>query len=61
VIIIVPNVLRDAINKKLDEVLSEFPEAEKDRELFYHKLLEYFDEHGEIPDFTLTKKVPTGR
>ena len=53
-LVIVPNFLRDAINAKLDEVFKTCPEAEKERESLYQRLLEYFDEHGVIPDFTLT-------
>ena len=53
-IVIVPNSLRDAINAKLDEAFKTCPEAEKERESLYHRILEYFDEHGVIPDFTLT-------
>lgn len=56
-IVIVPNHLRDAINEKLDAAFKEVPEAEKDRDVLYHKLLEYFDEHGVIPDFKLQKKL----
>ena len=53
---IIPNVLRDKINEKLDAAFASCPEAEKDRDIFYHKLLVYFDEYGEIPEFELTKK-----
>lgn len=53
---IVPNHVRDSINKKLDEVFREQPKAAKDREFFYHQLLEYYDKNGVIPDFELQKK-----
>ena len=56
-IVIVPNVLRDAINKKLDAAFVKVPEAEKDREVLYNQLLTYYDEHGVVPDFTI--KEPT--
>ena len=49
--VIVPNVLSDAINKKLDAAFEKVPEAAKDRDVLYHKLLEYFDEYGVVPDF----------
>ena len=55
-IAIIPNELRNAINKKLDAAIKEVPEAEKDRGELYHQLLCYFDEHGIIPDFKLIKK-----
>jgi len=57
-IIIVPNELRDAINKKLDEAIVTCTEkiTTENREFFYRELLAYFDEHGIIPDFSLVKK-----
>ncbi len=58
-LVIVPNVLRDAINKKLDEALKACPEAEVDRGIFYDRLLSHFNEHGVLPDFTLEKMEPT--
>ena len=55
--VIVPNTLRDAINAKLNEAFKTCPEAEKERDSLYHRLLGYFAEHGVIPDFTLTSKT----
>lgn len=54
-IVIVPDVLRDAINKKLDEAYKVIPDAEKEREIHYKVCLEYFDEHGVLPEFQITK------
>lgn len=54
--VIVPNQLRDAIYTKVDAAIAEFPGAVADREYFYNVLLDYFDEHGEIPEFTLNRK-----
>ena len=64
--VIVPNDLRDAINTKLDAAIAELPEpdrpfAEKDREFLYSQLLDAFDEHGVIPDFTLAPNLPEFR
>lgn len=53
--VIVPNSLVDAINTKLDSAFKKVPGAEKDREIFYHQLLNYVDEHGFLPDFELQK------
>jgi hypothetical protein len=53
---IVPNFVSEAINAKLDKALKDCPEAEKKRSSLFSQLLSYFDEHGELPDFTLTKK-----
>ena len=44
--VIVPNVLRDAINRAFDAALEECPDAAPDRDLFYAQLLTYFNEHG---------------
>lgn len=58
-LVIVPNSLRDAINKKLDEALEACPEAEVDRKGFYNFILSHFNEHGVIPEFTLSKRGST--
>ena len=55
---IVPNFLRDAINEKLDKAYKEKPEAEIDRQYHYKALLEHFDEHGVIPDFSFGNNKP---
>ena len=54
-LLIVPDALYEAIHERLDEVFKEFPDAEKDRDALYHQLLEYFDQYGVIPEFTLQK------
>lgn len=52
--VIVPNQLRDEIVRRLDAALP--PEAsDTDRDALYHQVLAYYDEHGVIPDFTITK------
>ena len=56
-IIAVPIHILNEINKKLDDVMSEHPEAGVDRELYFQEILHFVDDHGYIPDFTLTKKV----
>lgn len=55
--VIVPNYIRDAIYAKVDEAIAKCPDAAPDREFFYSRLLGYFDEHGEIPEFDLKAKV----
>ena len=50
---IVPNSLRDQIYGKIDAELEKVPEAASDREYFYHQLLEFFNEHGYVPEFGL--------
>jgi hypothetical protein len=55
-IAIIPNELRSAIEKKLSAAFLKAPEAQKDKDIYFNQLLEYFDEHGEIPDFELIRK-----
>lgn len=57
-LVIVPNVLRDAIFAKLDAAIAACPEAAAERETLYEQLLAYYDEHGVIPEFTVTPKEP---
>ena len=57
---IVPNSLRDSIYEKVGAEIANAPDAAPDREYFYCVLLDYFNEHGVIPDFSLEKR-PTAR
>lgn len=50
--VIVPNYIHDVINAKLDDAFKQFSGAEPDRDIFYQTLLNYFDEHGVIPEFS---------
>ena len=52
---IVPDTLRDAINRALDDAIAECPDAAPDRDRFYGLLLEYFNDHGRLPEFTVEK------
>lgn len=52
-IVIVPNDLRDALYAKIDEQLVDHPGLIEQRESIYKDLLNYYDEHGVVPDFTL--------
>lgn len=56
-IVIVPNHISDAIYAKVDEAIAKCPDAAPDREFFYGRILSYFDQHGEIPEFELKAKV----
>jgi hypothetical protein len=56
-LVIVPNALRDQINRRLDELIAAAPGAAADRDYFYIELLNYYDEHGVIPDFRLEAKA----
>lgn len=54
--VIVPNSLRDAIYEKIDAEIAKVPDAAPDRLIFYRVLLDHFNEHGVIPEFTLEKR-----
>ncbi|MDP3937582.1 MAG: hypothetical protein Q8R92_05535 [Deltaproteobacteria bacterium] len=57
-LVIVPNVLRDAINARLDDVLRDAPaEAIAEREHLYQQVLAYYDEHGVIPECSVVKSA----
>ena len=53
-IVIVPDYLRDAINRKIDTAFKEITEAEHD--LLYRTMLEYFNEYGKVPEINVTWK-----
>lgn len=53
--VIVPNELHDEIMRRLDEAYIKTPDAAVDRDAHYHALLEHFDEHGTLPDFSLER------
>ena len=57
VCVVVPNSLRNAINEKLDGAFAETPEAAPDRDIFYRRLLSFFNEHGYLPEFTLIRNA----
>lgn len=50
---VVPNELSDLIYARIDAELEKVPEAAADREHFYAQILDYFNEHGVIPEFGL--------
>lgn len=54
--IIVPNTLSEEIYRRIDSELRAKPEAAPDRELFYAQLLDYYAEHGALPEFTIEKR-----
>ena len=54
----VPNYLSEAIYKAIDKEIAKHPDAQPEREIFYKSLLIYFDEHGVIPDFILSRNMP---
>jgi hypothetical protein len=56
-IVIVPDTLADAINAKLEAAYLLVPDAAKERANHFHVLLDYYNEHGVLPDFSLVKKT----
>ena len=56
-IAIVPDFVDDAINRALDSALEGQPEeTHQCRPHLYNQLLDYYNEHGEIPKFNIVKK-----
>lgn len=55
-LVIVPNYVRDAINKRIDDAIVVEPGAAAEREQIYKTLVAYFSEYGAVPDFTLKRR-----
>lgn len=56
--VIVPNELAEQIYAAIDRELENAPDAAPDRENFYLQLLNFYDENGYIPSFSLHKHRP---
>lgn len=56
--VILPNCIAHQIDRALDAEIAKHPAAEPDRELFRQQLINYFDEHGVVPDFSLNRNKP---
>ena len=52
---ILPNYIGDEIDRRLDAEIAKHSDAEGSRDHLRSSLIEYFAEHGVIPDFTLAK------
>lgn len=57
-IVIVPNTLRDAINKELDAniALSAPDMTVEEREIWYNYLLNFYNDNGYVPRIIIEKK-----
>lgn len=53
--VIVPDYVDDAIRRALNAAIKECPDARNEYEQLYGKLLDYYNEHGCLPDFVITK------
>jgi hypothetical protein len=47
--------LAQLINESIDRELAGRPCSDEDREYFFLLLLDYYDEHGAVPEITLTE------
>lgn len=54
---VIPNHLSDEINERLDAEFEKHPCAEKDREALFSQLIEYVNEHGVMPEFSLKRNA----
>lgn len=50
---IISNFVSGVINDKLDEELKRKPQFKKQRSKFYNELINFYDEHGIIPNFVI--------
>lgn len=50
---VVPDSISDDIDRRLDAEIAKHPDAEKDRAVLRSQLVEFVNEHGYVPDFTL--------
>ena len=55
--VIVPNYVSDAINAEIDRALDGRPCDDESREFIFNGLLQHFDEHGVVPQITLTENA----
>lgn len=54
---IVPNELRDEINRRIDTALAGMPpEVDLDRDEAFETLFAFFMQHGVIPEFSISKR-----
>jgi hypothetical protein len=56
-LVVVPEYLRQELERRLDEQIALCPVAAVDRDELYRQLLAYVNEHGTIPDFSLAPPV----
>ena len=54
--LIVPNILTDAIYKKIDSFIEEHPDKEQDRKYLYRLLVNAYNEHGVIGDIEIEEE-----
>ena len=57
-LMIVPNALDIAIDKKLEEAYKACPGARQDHASLRNELLSYFYDHGALPDFEIVPTEP---
>lgn len=53
---VIPNCVANEIDAALDAEIAKVPDAAKDREVLRSQLIEFFAEHGVVPDFSLAKQ-----
>lgn len=58
-VVAVPNELCEYIHSKINEQLAGRSITSADRDILYGQLLEYFDQHGKVPEFTIERKDRT--
>jgi hypothetical protein len=56
-LVIVPNALSDLINASIDRALAGRPCDDESRQHIFSGLLAHYDEHGTVPEITLTENA----
>mgnify|MGYP000305380990 CR=1 FL=1 len=53
---VIPTDILEKVDKLLDEQIALVPDAAKDRETLKSSILDYVDEHGVIPQFSIERR-----
>lgn len=53
---VIPTDILEKVDRLLDEQIALVPDAERDRETLKSSILDYVDEHGVIPQFSIERR-----
>lgn len=54
--LVVPDALWNAIDRALDAEIAKHPDAENDKPALRSWLINFYNEHGYVPEFSLARK-----
>ena len=55
--IILPDGVKDEINRRVDAFLEDHPDREIDRDELYDEMIQFFGHRGQIPEITLREQT----